>query len=135
MSSLDNFSKSNLEVVYTSPYVREVWHYKNAINELIRHAINEFNWQKAFLNINVNEKVDIFYSTILNILSTLKLLTLRVLKNLSVIERCPLLGGNLTKIVTFGTKCFVRYPRHVRYLECLLLGGFTVTHSTRICSM
>ena len=28
---------------------------------------------------------------------------LRVLKNLSVIERCQLLGGNLKKIVTFGT--------------------------------
>ena len=51
---------------------------------------------------------------------------LRVLKNVSVIERCPLLGGNLKKIVTFGTKCFVRYSWHVRYLGCLLLGGFTV---------
>ena len=34
---------------------------------------------------------------------------LRVIKNLSVIERCPLLGDNLKKIVTFETKCFVRY--------------------------
>ena len=51
---------------------------------------------------------------------------LRVLKNLSVIKRCPLLGGSLTKIVTFGTKHFVRYSRHVRYLGCPLLGGFTV---------
>ena len=34
---------------------------------------------------------------------------LRVLKNFSVIERCQLLGGNLKKIVTFGTQCFVRY--------------------------
>ena len=41
---------------------------------------------------------------------------LRVLKNLSVIEKCPLLGGNLKKTVTFGTKCFVRYSWHVRYL-------------------
>ena len=29
------------------------------------------------------------------------------LKNLSVIARCPLLGGNLKKIVTFGTKRFL----------------------------
>ena len=28
---------------------------------------------------------------------------LQVLKNMSFIERCPLLGGNLKKIVTFGT--------------------------------
>ena len=51
---------------------------------------------------------------------------LRVFKNLSVIERCPLLGGNSKKIVTFGTKRFVRYSMHVRYLGCPLLGGFTV---------
>ena len=30
----------------------------------------------------------------------------RVLKNLSVTEGCPLLGGNFKKIVTFGTKMF-----------------------------
>ena len=50
----------------------------------------------------------------------------RVLKNLSVINRCPVLGGSLTKIITFGTKHFVRYSRVVRYLGCSLLGGFTV---------
>ena len=38
---------------------------------------------------------------------------LQVLKNVSVIERCPLLGGNFKKVVTFGTICFVRYSWHV----------------------
>ena len=51
---------------------------------------------------------------------------LRVLKNLSVIKRCPLLGGCLIVILTFGTKHFVCYSRHVRYLGCPLLRGFTV---------
>ena len=51
---------------------------------------------------------------------------LQLLKNSSVIERCPLLGGNLKKIVKFGTECYVRYSWHVRYLGCPLLGGFTV---------
>ena len=59
---------------------------------------------------------------------------LRVLKNLSVIKRCPLLGGSLTEIVTFGTKHFVRYSRHVRYLGCPLLRGFTVQSIQRITS-
>ena len=49
-----------------------------------------------------------------------------VLKNVSVIERCLLLGGNLKKIVTFGAKHFVRYSRHACYLGCPLLGCFTV---------
>ena len=48
------------------------------------------------------------------------------LKKLFVIKRCPLLRGSLTKIVTFGAKLCVRYSRHVRYLGCPLLGGFTV---------
>ena len=51
---------------------------------------------------------------------------LRVLKNLSFIERWPVLEGNLKKIVTFETNCFVRYSLHGRYLGCPLLGGFTV---------
>ena len=63
------FAKSNLEVVYPPPYVREVWHHKDANTEVIRRAINEFNWQRAFLNTSINEKVYIFNSTILNILS------------------------------------------------------------------
>ena len=46
--------------------------------------------------------------------------TLTGLKKLSVIERCPLLGGNLKKIVTFEIQRFVRYLWHVRYWEVLL---------------
>ena len=42
---------------------------------------------------------------------------LRVLKYLSVIGRCPLLGGNFKKIVTFGSKCFDGYSWHARYWE------------------
>ena len=50
----------------------------------------------------------------------------RVLKHLSVIDRCPLLGGNLKKIATLETKCFVRYSWHDRYLGYPLFGGFIV---------
>ena len=61
-------------------------------------------------------------------INTVKLLNsghLQVVKNLFVIERCPLLGCNFKKIITFGTKRFVRYLRYVRYLGCPLLGVFT----------
>ena len=51
---------------------------------------------------------------------------LRVLKNLSIIKRCALLEGSLTKIAAFGIKPFDHYLRHVRYLRSPLLGGFTV---------
>ena len=38
--------------------------------------------------------------------------------------------GNLEKIVTIGTKCFVRYSWHERYFGCLLLRGFIVKAKT-----
>ena len=45
-----------------------------------------------------------------------------VLKNLFVLYwECPLLGGNIKKIVIFGTKRFVRYSRHVRCTKELMV--------------
>ena len=63
------FAKFNLQIYYPPPYPREIWHYKQANTELIRRAITDFNWDRAFPNTNVNEKVSIFSNTILNILS------------------------------------------------------------------
>ena len=62
-------TKVNVHVAYPPPYLREIWHYREANTRLIRRVIKEFNWDKAFSNTNVNEKVDIFNRTILNILS------------------------------------------------------------------
>ena len=49
--------------------MREVWHYKDANIELIRRAINGFNWTRAFSNTSVNEKVNIFNNAVRNNLS------------------------------------------------------------------
>ena len=46
-----------------------VWHYKDSNGDLIRRAINQFNWGGAFENKNVNEKVLTFNKTVMNILS------------------------------------------------------------------
>ena len=62
------FAKFDLQIYYP-PYQQEIWHYKQANTELRRRAVTDFNWDRAFLNTNVNEKVSIFSSTILNILS------------------------------------------------------------------
>ena len=62
-------AKFNLKIYYPLQYYREVWHYKYANIELIRQAIDGFNWQKAFSYKNVKEKVDTFNKTILNVLS------------------------------------------------------------------
>ena len=59
------FAKFNLQIYYPPPYPREIWHYKQVNTELIRRVITGFDWDRAFLNINVS----ISSNTILNILS------------------------------------------------------------------
>ena len=61
-------------------------------------------WENYFPEVNATPAEEIYVQ---NRVKTLNNGHLRVLKDLSVIERCPLLGGNLEKIVTFGTKRFV----------------------------
>ena len=83
------------------------------------HSLTSLSLDVPFFCLNINDRKT----------STVKPLNsghLPVSKNLSVIERCPLVEGNLKKIITLGTKCFDRYSWHVHYLGCSLLGGFTV---------
>ena len=63
------FTKLNLPIVYPPPCLREMWHSREANTGLIRRAIIEFNWERAFSNTSVNKKVDTFNRAILNILS------------------------------------------------------------------
>ena len=57
------FAKFNLKIHYPPPYYCQVWHYLEADTELIRQAIDLFDWKKAFENTSVDETVE----SILNI--------------------------------------------------------------------
>ena len=63
------FPKFNLKICYPKQYSREIWHFKGVETDLIRRALNDFNWEKAFSNSNNNEKVCIFNKSIINVLS------------------------------------------------------------------
>ena len=65
------FAKFNLKICYPLPFLREVWHFKEAETDLIRRALNDLNWERAFSNTNVNEKVYIFNNSVLIVLSSL----------------------------------------------------------------
>ena len=41
-------AKFNLQIYYSPKYYQQVWNYKDANIELIRRAIDGFNWQKSF---------------------------------------------------------------------------------------
>ena len=62
------FARFNLKVVFSPPYEREVRHFKKANVENIRKTINGFKWEKSFQNMNVNDMVHLFNTTIKNIL-------------------------------------------------------------------
>ena len=62
------FAKLNLSIFYPPPYERTVWYYERANTELIRRAIDQFDWVRALSNVNVDEKVYFFTKTLLNII-------------------------------------------------------------------
>ena len=49
------------------PYYREIWDYKNVVNESIQKAISNFNWRKAFRNMNANGNCNFLTDTLMNI--------------------------------------------------------------------
>ena len=59
-------AKFNLKIHFPPPYERVIWHYGQGNTELIRRAVHEFNWQRAFSNLNINERVSFFNKTISN---------------------------------------------------------------------
>ena len=63
------FAMINMKICYPPPYSRQVWHFKEARTDLIRNTFNDFNWESAFSNTNVNKKVCIFNKSALNVLS------------------------------------------------------------------
>ena len=47
------FAKVNLKIFYPPPYTRRIWDSSNANHEAINNAIDGFDWEKAFSNVNV----------------------------------------------------------------------------------
>ena len=62
------FARFNLKIVFPLPYEREVWHFKKANVDHNKQAINGFQWEKSFQNVNINDIVYLSNRTIKNIL-------------------------------------------------------------------
>ena len=61
------FAKISFKVFTPPSYNREIWHFKDAQIELIKASIANFDWEKAFSGLNLNEQVELFTTTMLNI--------------------------------------------------------------------
>ena len=58
------YAKFNLKINYPPPYQREVWHFQKADINLIRRAMEEFNRERAFFKLNINEMVSVFNTAV-----------------------------------------------------------------------
>ena len=63
------FPKDRFRVEYPPPYKRHVWNYAKANVNGINTAISQFNWQGYFTSLPINEQVNLFNSTLMNIFS------------------------------------------------------------------
>ena len=59
--------KINTRVSLPPTYVQEVWDYKKANIENIKKGIPNFDWNKAFENLSVDEKLELLNKTLLSI--------------------------------------------------------------------
>ena len=62
------FAKFNLSTYYPPPYERTEWYHNRPNADLIRRAINLFDWDKALCFNNVDKQVAIFSDTLMNIM-------------------------------------------------------------------
>ena len=62
------YVKFNLNVFYPPLYERKVRHYKLANSDCIQRTSKNFDWEKTFLNVDVNKKMLLFNETVLNII-------------------------------------------------------------------
>ena len=63
------FAKFNLFIFYPPPHKRTVWYYEKVNTELIRGAIDQFDWLRDLSNVSADdEKVYFFTKTLINII-------------------------------------------------------------------
>ena len=61
------FAKARLRVEYPPTYKRHIWIMQKLNVNGINKAISQFNWQGTFTNLPINEQVNFFNSTLMNI--------------------------------------------------------------------
>ena len=61
------YAKLCLKIYFPPSYRRKVWHYNRAQGDLVQKTIAHFDWDRAFTNLSVNDQVELFEITLLNI--------------------------------------------------------------------
>ena len=103
------FCKINFKIPPLPKYVRKIWHFSRAKDELIKRAISTFPWEAELRNHkDPNRQVKILNETILNIMSNFV-----PHENKTICPREPeWMNGNIKKILRNLNKVFKRYRRN-----------------------
>ena len=63
------FAKVNFKISFPQAYKRKIWDFSRADSRLIRRAMDEFDWDRAFTGVDLNRQVSLLTETITNIFS------------------------------------------------------------------
>mgnify|MGYP001793298187 CR=1 FL=1 len=61
------FGNINFQLFFPPPYERHIWHYSRANVQAIQLSLNNIDWDREFVDKNVNEQVALFNTYLLNI--------------------------------------------------------------------
>ena len=61
------YANINFKLFYPPPYERQVWHYNRGDIVGLKQSIENIDWSREFLNLNVNQQVELFNNYLMNI--------------------------------------------------------------------
>ena len=99
------FAKFDLFIEYPPPYSRLVWNYSKADAPLIQQSASNFDWLQKLSNVDIDEQVNIFNETLLNIFSNFcphKTITCND-------KDPPWLTDDIKRIIKFKDQAYAQY--------------------------
>ena len=104
------FAKVNFNIFYPPPYMWRTWDYGKDNHEAINNAIVNFDWEKAFSNINVRTQVKLFNETLTSIFMN------SVSNKLIIVDdrNPPLVTENIKKLLKDKSKFYTQCIKNGR---------------------
>ena len=109
------FAKINLNIFYAPPYMQWTWHYGTANHEAINNAFANFDWGKAFSNINIHTQVKWFNEILTDIFTNFvpnKLITVDYRDH-------PWVTENIKKLMKDKSKLYKEYIKNRKKEETM----------------
>ncbi|MEO0684333.1 MAG: reverse transcriptase family protein, partial [Cyanobacteria bacterium J06649_11] len=111
------FAKFNFKISFPPAFKRKIWDFSRADTRLIREAIDNFDWDRAFEGVELNQQVSILNESILNIFSNFvpnKIITVRN-------KDALWMTGEVKRLILEKAKIYRRFVKRDRRQEDLEL--------------